>query len=241
MSRTAYYYQTKKSDDEVVKALSALTDKHKRWGFPKCFQWLRKNGFSWNHKRVYRIYRENGFTLTTRKKKRYPVRLPEKLAVPMMKGECWSIDFMSDSLSNGVRFRTFNVLDDFNREALGIDVNVGMPSSRVTRYLDQIASEYGYPRKIRCDNGPEFLSKTFINWANQHRIDIDYIEPGSPYQNGFIERFNRSYREEILDLHLFDNLKEVRFLTTEWLEVYNYERPHKSLGYLTPKEFSQLN
>ncbi len=132
-------------------------------------------------------------------KRRLPSRSPFPLVVPAMANDCWSMDFMSDALQHGHRFRTFNVLDDYNREILGIDINSSIPASRVTRYLDQIAAWIGYPRKIRLDNGPEFISSEFAAWAEKHNILIDYIQPGCPYQKGYVERFNRTYREGVLD------------------------------------------
>ena len=120
------------------------------------------------------------------------------------------MDFISDSSRHQCRFRTFNVIDDFNLEALGIDMAVSLPAGRITRYLDKLAEYHGYPRKIRVDNGPEFTGNTFTNWAKLHGITIEYINPSSPYQNGLIERFNRSYRTEVLDLYLFNNLEQAR-------------------------------
>ncbi|MFQ1017638.1 integrase core domain-containing protein [Gilliamella sp. BG7] len=160
--------------------------------------------------------------------------------VPNKQGECWSMDFMSDSSRNQRRFRTFNVIDDFNREALGIDIAVSLPAGRITRYLDKLAEYHGYPLKIRVDNGPKFTGKTLINWAKSHDITIDYIKPSSPYQNGFIERFNRSYHTEVLDLYLFNNLEQVRKVTEEWLTIDNTERPHEALNNMTPIEYKTL-
>lgn len=147
------------------------------------------------------------------------------------------MDFMSDTLNNKVRYRTFNVIDDFNREVLGIDVATSMPSLRVIRYLDQLADWHGYPEKIRVDNGTEFTSHIFTDWAEAHGIMIDYIEPGCPYQNTYVERFNRTYRNEVLDLYLFNNLNEVKKITSEWISIYNNERPHDSLNDMTPNEY----
>jgi putative transposase len=150
------------------------------------------------------------------------------------------MDFMSDGNRNQRRFRTFNVIDDFNREALGIDIAVSLPAGRITRYLDKLAKYHGYPLKIRVDNGPEFTGNTFTNWAKSHGITIAYIKPGSPYQNGFIERFNRSYRTEVLDLYLFNNLEQARKVTEEWLTIYNSEKPHEALNNMTPIEYKTL-
>ena len=175
--------------------------------------------------------------LRRKAKRRLPARNPLPLQVPKQMNQCWSMDFMSDTLQHGHRDRTFNVIDDFNREVLGIDINSGIRASRVTVFLDQIAAWRGYPKQVRVDNGPEFISSDFSNWAEQHDIYIDYIEPGSPYQNGYVERFNRTYREDVLDLYLFTSLDEVRELTDQWIELYNHERPHDGLNDMTPAEY----
>lgn len=238
MSRTAYYYQAKRPDDrEIIDLLLTLTEKHPRWGFDKCRKRIKALGYTWNHKRIYRVYLMLQLNLKRKGKRRLPSRNPLPLLVPEAMNQCWSLDFMSDSLAHGHRFRTLNVLDDYDREALGIDVNTGMRATRVVSYLDQIAAWRGYPLRIRVDNGPEFISSDFTDWAEQHGIHVDYIKPGSPYQNGFIERFNRTYREEVLNLYLFSTLDEVRKITDEWLEIYNLERPHKSLNDMTPIEY----
>ena len=238
LSRTAYYYQPKLGDDsELVDALLALIEKHPRWGFPKCRKRLRALGHYWNHKRIYRVYLMLKLNMRRKNKRRLPTRHPLPLAVPPTFNISWSMDFMSDVLQHGHRFRTFNVVDDFNREVLGIDINSSIPASRVTRYLDQIAAWRGYPERIRCDNGPEFISADLAQWAEDHQVVIDFIKPGSPYQNGFIERFNRTYREDILDLYLFKNLDEVRQMTDDWIMLYNHERPHDGLKDMTPIEY----
>ena len=135
--------------------------------------------------------------------------------------------------------RKFNVIDDFNREALGIDIAVSLPAGRINRYLDKLTEYHGYPLKIRDDNGPEFTGKTFINWAKSHDITIDF-QPGSPYQNGYIKRFNLTYRTEVLDLYLFNNLAQARRIIEEWLMIYNTERPHEALNNMTPIEYKTL-
>ena len=175
--------------------------------------------------------------LRRKSKRRIPNRNPLPLQVPGTPNTCWSMDFMSDTLQHGHRYRTFNVIDDYNRQILGIDINSGIQASRVTRYLDEIAAWRGYPDQVRVDNGPEFTSSEFVQWAESHGIYVDYIKPGSPYQNGYIERLNRTYREDVLDLYLFSNLDEVRQETDRWIELYNHERPHDGLNDLTPIEY----
>ena len=144
---------------------------------------------------------------------------------------------MSDALWDGPRFRTFNVVDDFNREALTIVIDFNLPAQRIVRELDQIAAARGYPLKLRIDNGPEFIAVALAEWAEEHDVTLEFIKPGKPMQNGFIERFNRSYREAVLDMFVFQSLDEVREQTENWLKEYNEERPHEALGHLTPREY----
>jgi putative transposase len=144
---------------------------------------------------------------------------------------------MSDSLMCGRRFRTFNVVDDFNREALAIEVDLNLPATHVVRVLERLEAWRGLPLKLRMDNGPEFVSVTLAQWAENKGIELEFIQPGKPMQNSLIERFNRSYRTEILDAYLFKTLNEVREKTTAWLTEYNEERPHEALGNLTPLEY----
>lgn len=144
---------------------------------------------------------------------------------------------MSNALWSGQRFRTFNVVDDFNREVLAIEVDFNLPAARVVRTLERIAAVRGYPLKLRLDNGPELISIALADWAEQHGVTLEFIKPGKPMQNGFIERFNRSYREAGLDMFVFQSLSEVREQTEKWIKEYNEERPHESLGHMTPREY----
>jgi putative transposase len=206
-------------------------------GFGKLFEMLRRQGHKWNHKRVHRLYCQLKLNKRRKGKRRLPNRNPIPLTVSQMMNEYWSADFMSDALWCGRRFRTFNVVDDFNREALAIEVDLNLPAERVVRVLDRVALWRGYPQRLRLDNGPELISVRLAQWAEEHQVKLDFIRPGKPMQNGFIERFNRSYREAILDMYMFQNLDEVREQTERWLKEYNEERPHESLGNLTPKEY----
>lgn len=163
----------------------------------------------------------------------------KSLSQPLQSNFCWSMDFMTDALSDGRVFRTLNILDDFNREILLIEPNHSFPATQVVRQIDQLAVDRGYPKMIRVDNGPEFSSVVFKTWAKSRGIIIHYIQPGKPAQNGYIERFNRTYREDILDMNLFKNIWEVRGITRQWIQVYNFERPHEALGNLTPAAFAR--
>lgn len=239
ISRKTYYYRPAFSENnkEISELLVRLAESHRRWGFGLMFRWLKRNGYRWNHKRVYRIYCELSLNLRIKPKKRLANRSPIPLHQPDKPNVFWSMDFMSDSLSCGKKFRTLNILDDFNRESLFIEVDYSLPAERVVRVLEQIAQWRGYPQFIRVDNGPELISQKLLDWGSEHGVKINHIMPGKPAQNGYIERFNRTYREDILDQYLFKNLEEVRDLTYQWRQMYNGERPHSSLQGQTPWEF----
>jgi len=240
ISRSVYYYQKRiKGGEEIEKILYKLSKEHRRWGFGKMFGFMKNKGCVWNHKKVYRIYCELKLNLRKKPRKRLPSRRKGMLLQPLTRNYSWSIDFMSDAFMSGRKFRTLNVLDDYNREVLGLKVGTSLPANTVTNFLDDIAMIRGYPRYIRTDNGPEFLSKKFVEWSNKKGIVIQYIQPGKPAQNAYIERFNRTYREDVLDANLFSAINEVQIITDEWLEDYNNNRPHESLGNKSPIEFAR--
>ena len=193
-------------------------------------------GYGYNHKRVYRIYRELELNLRIKPKRRLKRDVPDALAVPRQINAMWSMDFMHDSLRDGRSFRTFNVIDDYNREGLGIEVDMSLPALRVIRSLEQIIEWRGKPKAIRCDNGPEYISNQLINWAKKHRILLHYIQPGKPQQNAYVERFNRTVRHEWLDQHLFESIAHAQATATQWLWLYNNERPNMALGGITPAQ-----
>jgi putative transposase len=237
ISETCYRYHPllANESEEIADWLLRLTTSQKRWGFGLCFYYLRNmKGFSWNHKRVYRIYRELELNLRIKPHKRIKRDKPEALAVPSTINDTWSMDFMADNLTNGKAFRTFNVLDDFNREGLNIEVDVSLPSQRVTRSLDQIIEWRGKPRMIRCDNGPEYISNTLQIWAKERGIQIGFIQPGKPQQNAYIERYNRTVRHEWLEMNEFKTIEEAQLTATQWLWTYNNERPNMALGGISP-------
>lgn len=168
------------------------------------------------------------------------MRNPAPLATPEALNQNWAVDFMHDALICGRRFRTFNIVGDFNREALAIEIALDISAQRVARVLDRIAATRGYPVKMRMDNSPELISLTLAHWAEKYGVILEFIKLGKPTQNAFIERFNRTYRTEILDFYLFRTLNEVREITECWLREYNRERPHESLNNLTPEEYRLL-
>ena len=165
---------------------------------------------------------------------------PEALGIATAANQIWSMDFMSDSLTDGSSLRTFNVIDDYNREGLGIEVDLSLPGERVIRSLEQIIEWRGRPSAIRCDNGPEYLSQGLVEWAERHQITMMYIQPGKPTQNAYVERFNRTVRHEWLDLHDFHSVEQAQELATEWLWIYNNERPNMALQGLTPRQYLQF-
>ena len=238
LSRTVFRYQPDTQRDEpVIMALTVAAERYPRYGFEKLFHVLRRQGKSWNHKRVHRIYCLLKLNFRRKGKQRLPVRNPVPLVTPEAMNQSRSIDFMHDALVCGRRFRTFNVVDDFNREALALEIDLNIPAQRVVRVLDRIVANRGYPLKMRMDNGPELVSLTLAQWAEEHGVMLDFIRPGKPTQNAFIERFNRTYRTEILDFYLFRTLNKAREITERWLAEYNGERPHESLNNLTPEEY----
>jgi putative transposase len=239
VSETCYRYvpQGSAENEAIADWLMRLTDNHRNWGFGLCFLYLRNvKGFAWNHKRVYRIYRELELNLRIKPRKRLVREKPEPLTVPTAINQVWSMDFMHDQLEDGRSFRLFNVIDDFNREALGIEIDFSLPAERVIRALEQIIEWRGKPTAIRCDNGPENISGLVQNWAEKRQIKMDYIQPGKPQQNAYVERFNRTVRYEWLSQYYWANLDEVQLFATQWMYDYNHERPNMALGGITPKQ-----
>jgi putative transposase len=233
ISESCYRYQPQLDSEnaEIADWLIKLTDKESDWGFGLCFEYLRNvEGFHWNHKRVYRIYCALSLNLRIRPRRRLKRHKPEPLKQPLRRNQVWSIDFMHDQLSDGRKYRLFNVIDDFKREGLAIDAGFSLPSIRVIRSLNQLIEWRGKPQIIRCDNGPEFISHEFTEWALKHKIRIEYIQPGNPQQNAYIERHNRTIRYSWVSKHLFETLEEVQDYATRWLWFYNHERPYKANG-----------
>jgi len=219
ISETCYRYQAKRQaeNDDIAHWLERLTDNNRNWGFGLCYLYLRNvRGKLWNHKRVYRIYRELELNLRIKPKKRMMREKPAPLTVPASINQVWSMDF--------------------NREALGIEVDFSLPSERVIRSLEQIIAWRGCPAVIRCDNGPEYISAALQNWARRRGVRLEYIQPGNPQQNAYVERFNRTVRYEWLAQYLFESIDEVQEFATRWLWKYNHERPNMALGGFTPKQ-----
>lgn len=235
LARSTYQYQAKlKHDEEVIDALNALVAKHPAIGFWQAFHRLRLAGCRWNHKRVYRVYTGLGLNIRRRAKKRLPARVKQRLFQPEAPNEVWSLDYLHDSLWNGRTFRLLNILDDFNREVLRIEVDTCLPALRVIRMLEQLEGSRGLPSMLRVDNGPEFISNKLDVWCKERKITLAFIQPGKPTQNAYVERFNGSIRRELLNAYVFRTLEEVREKARQWQHDYNHQRPHKALGYQTP-------
>lgn len=235
--RSSYQYSPKpKNDTPVITELQELVGKHPSIGFWQSYFRLRRRGFAWNHKKVYRVYTGLKLNIRRRFKKRLPTRVKQALFQPEEINQVWSIDFMSDSLWNGRKFRLLNIVDDYNREVLALEADVSLPAQRVIRVLEYLKEFRGLPKMIRVDNGPEFISHALDEWCRKHEISLTYIQPGKPMQNGYVERCNGSIRKELLNANVFYSLKEVRERIEVWMRDYNFERPHESLNYRAPMD-----
>ena len=243
ISQTCYRYEKKLvSENEMISdLLIEITSKNRNWGFGLCFLYIRNvMGLAWNHKRVYRIYCELELNMRIKPKKRIVREKPDRLSVPDSVNCMWSMDFMHDQLQNGRSFRVLNVIDDYNREGLAMEVDFSLPSDRVIRVLDQIIEWRGKPKAIRSDNGPEYISSSIKKWAEKHDIKLSYIQPGNPQQNAFVERYNRTVRYDWLGQNLFESIEEVQYYATKWLWNYNNERPNMGIGGITPRQKLKL-
>ncbi|WP_201500638.1 IS3-like element ISPar2 family transposase [Psychrobacter arcticus] len=237
ISVTCYYHKSAASDEnkQIADLLIELTTQNKNWGFGLCFLTLRNViGLPYNHKRVYRIYCELELNLRIKPKRRIKRVKPVPLAVPVEPNQSWSMDFMHDALTDGRAFRLFNVIDDYNREALTVEIDFSLPAQRVIRSLNQLIEYRGKPVQVRCDNGAEYISNALKDWAVNQGITIRYIEPGNPQQNAYVERYNRTMRYDWLNQELFTDLDQVRQQAEDWLYHYNNERPNMGNGGFTP-------
>ena len=241
LNRSSCYYKTIKKDNEadVLKRMKELIDKHKSWGYPIIHDVLRRERLVKNHKRTWRIYKENGLTLKMRKRHKRPSMLRLELAEPTRPNERWAMDFVSDGLWNGRKFKALTVIDIFTKECLAIEVDTSIDGNRVTRVLDWLSITKGHPEVITTDNGPEFAGIALDRWAYNNHARIDFIKPGKPIQNAFIESFNGRLRHECLNQHYFVTLQEAKKIIEDWRMEYNTFRPHGSLNGLTPEEFTK--
>lgn len=239
VSQTCFRYSPKLKNENAVIAdlLTKLTDARRSWGFGLCFLHLRNvKGYPWNHKRVYRIYCELELNLRIKPRRRLKRDRPDALVVPDAPNVTWSMDFMADRLGDGRAFRLLNVLDDFNREGLGIEVDFSLPAERVIRSLNRIIEWRGKPGTIRVDNGPEYISEKLKAWAEKQGIGIQHIQPGRPQQNAYVERYNRTLRHEWLNQYIIESIEEAQAQATQWLWTYNNDRPNMGIGGITPAQ-----
>lgn len=240
-AKSMYYYLSVKDDTVVIDKLKELAENKPSRGFPYYYRRIRNEGLVWNHKRVKRVYNVLRLNLRRKHKRRLPLRYREVLGLPESINQTWSMDFMHDALTNGRKVRVLNIIDDYNREALAVEADYSHSGHSVARVLEQIIAYKGKPGEIRCDNGPEFLSNKLVEYCQSANIRLKYIQPGKPTQNAFIERFNRSYREDVLDCYLFENLAQLRELSLNWMNEYNLLHPHQSLNNLSPLKYLELN
>ena len=237
---TARYKPRPKKDEPVIFELQELVEKHPSIGFWQSYYRIRRKGLIWNHKRIYRVYTDLKLNIRRRYRKRLPARTKNPLRQPDKINEVWSIDFMNDALWNGRRFRLLNIVDDYNREVLHIEADTSLPTVRLIRTLEYLKEFRGLPQVIRVDNGPEFISCKLDIWCKEHQIELLFIQPGKPMQNGYIERCNGNIRKELLNSYVFESLAEVREKAEEWRVDYNCSRPHASLGYVPPAEYNKI-
>jgi putative transposase len=238
LDRSLFYYCSVKDDSEVEAKLNSYVEQKviSNRGCPEYYKRLRREGYAWNHKRVERIYRKMGLSHRRKRKRRIPNPEKRPLLQPAKMNETWSMDFVEDRLENGRKIRTLNIIDDFNREALAMDVSFSFPAERVIEVLKQCIEWRGKPQRIRSDNGPEFIADKTKAFLLNTAIEHIPIQKGKPTQNGYIERFNRSYREGVLDAYILSTIYQAREETELWMEDYNNNHPHDSLGNKTPIE-----
>jgi putative transposase len=234
---TTHRYRSQRSDEPLRTKLVELAREKPRFGYRRLQVLLRRQGERVNHKRVHRIYREAGLMIR-RKKRKHCVRVGRPLVVRTAANQEWALDFAHDAVACGRAIRVLSVVDAYTRECLALEVDTSFASRRVTRVLEGIVAERGLPQAIRCDNGPELTSRHFLAWCIERRIELVHIQPGKPTQNAYVESFHGRLREECLSVSWFQNLFAARRKIAAWRIEYNEERPHSSLSYLTPKEFS---
>lgn len=238
-SRTSKYYKKKMlQKDEFIKQKIESVLGSSKIGREKVIHMIQRGNPEIGSYRIRRVYELYGFSLTKKLRRRIKVNPPNPIAIPTCCNEEWAMDFMSDSLIDGNHIRTFNVIDHYDRSCKGIVVKRSMPSVVVIKELEKMIEIHGKPKKIRTDNGPEFRSNRFQKWLKSNDIEWNPIQKGKPAQNGIVERFNRTYREDILDANIFENTAHIQELTNQWINEYNEVRPHQSLGYLTPSEYA---
>jgi putative transposase len=240
LSRSRWQYRSVRADDSVLRTrLRELATTKPRWGYQQLHVLLRREGYRVNHKKVLRLYREEGLAVTRRRRKKHVAIARVPRPKPTARTERWSMDFVSDALFDGRPFRCFTLVDDFTRECVAIDVAHSLPAWRVIHVLEQAAVERGLPKSIVCDNGPEFASKAMDRWAYERGVTLQFIRPGKPVENAYCESFNGKLRDECLNANWFATIADAQRTIEQWRQEYNEERPHKNLGRRTPAEFTR--
>lgn len=239
ISERVYRYRSTRGDDHKLRdRLKALASERRRFGYRRLHMLLEREGFEVNHKKLYRLYREERLTVRKRGGRKRALGTRAPMAIPQGRNQRWSLDFVSDTLRDGRRFRILCVIDDFSRECLATVVDNSISGVRVARELDAIAERRGYPCMVVSDNGTELTSHAMLAWQRDRRVEWHYIAPGKPMQNGLVESFNGRLRDECLNEHLFRSYRHARQIIEEWRVDYNLNRPHTSLNGLTPNEFA---
>ena len=239
ISRSSYYYRPVKGSDAKLRCrLQELASQYPSYGYISLHNLLKREGLVINKKRTYRLYVEEKLQVRKKKRRKKLCQPRQPVLTPTGVNQRWSMDFVSDQLGCGRRFRILNVIDDYSRELLGQLIHTSISGRQVARFLDKLIAERDRPDKIVCDNGPEFTSKAMFFWSQDSGVKLHFIEPGKPTQNAFVESLNGKFRENCLNLHWFRSLKEACHIIEQWRYHYNHERPHSSLNYLTPVAFA---
>lgn len=240
MGRSSYRYRACRPDDRALRErLRSWAFERRRFGYRRLTVMLRREGWTVNHKRVYRLYREEGLAVRTKRRgKRAAGAARVPIALPATANQVWTMDYTQDALASGRKFRTLNLMDGYTREAVAIETDTSLPGARVVRVLEGLRARRGLPRQIVVDNGTEFTSRVVDQWAHQRGVQLHFIDPGKPAQNAFIESFNGKFRDECLNENWFVSLAEAREKIETWRKDYNRVRPHSALGYQTPEEFA---
>ena len=236
---TCRYHRRRPEENQLRARMRELAETRRRFGYRRLQVLLQREGWRVNHKRVYRLYVEEKLGLRRKRGRKRSSGTRQPLLEPTGANQVWSVDFVTDALSSGHRFRTLNIVDDYTREAVAMVVDTSISGARVVRVLEELKRQRGLPAQIRSDNGPEFTSRAVDQWAYEQGIRWHYIQPGRPMENGYVESFNGRFRDECLNENWFCSLAEARAIIAAWRQDYNQCRPHSALGYRTPEEFAQ--
>lgn len=240
LNKSSYYYEgCKACDDELREKLREKAQERRRWGYRRLKVLLEREGMYDNHKRVFRVYQEAGLQVRKRKRRKQRIRRGSAPEAPQVPNERWSLDFVHDSTASGQKFRMLTIVDDYTRECLWIELDSSLSGKRVTRVLEHCIDIFGKPESLLTDNGPEFTGLDMDKWTFKQQIKHNFIQPGKPAQNGYIESFNGKLRDECLNENWFSHLWDARDTVESWRIDYNVERPHSSLQNLTPSEFAE--